>query len=619
VPLITIENLTVGFGDRRVLDGISFTVNEGDKIAFIGNNGCGKTTLFKAVKGIITPDDGSVTMHGNTVAGFLSQNMEEQDLSSDTLKPRALIAAEARLSELESLLSDNPTDDLLNEYSNAQAEFESLGGYDYEHRMKEALSGLGLKNTDGRLDLSTLSGGEKMRVCLARLIVDHPDVLMLDEPTNHLDTGAIEWLENFVASYKGSVFVITHDRYFIDAFANRVIELDGGHIRQYRGNYSSYKVQKEEFLKTQISYVESLEQEFNRQLEIKQTMLSHRNISGYHQHEKLVDKIGDVLEKQRALLPSGEGKMSFKAVPAERLGANDKLLISVKDVSKSFDGAPSIFKGVSFEVHAGDKIFIAGPNGCGKSTLLSMILGKSEGDDGTIFVSGSSTMGFMEQFVPFDDEELSLYDELIRRTDLTVTDARTLLSRFGFRGDDVFKQIKSLSGGERNRLYLCCVLQENPEILILDEPTNHLDIESREILEDALKEYTGAIVCVSHDRFFIDKCADKVLGFIDGTTKLFDSYKYYMNALTSVNQKAQEKTQTVAVKSSKNPAENRKLEAKRRNRITELEKKIDELEEIQRQLGEKFSSGEATREDYDTYACNADVIEKMYYEYESLC
>ena len=280
-----------------------------------------------------------------------------------------------------------------------------------------------------------------------------------------------------------------------------------------------------------------------------------------------------------------------------------------------------VFENISFELKAGQKLFLAGPNGCGKSTLLSMLRGRIAGFDGSVFISASSTVGFMEQFVPFDDETATCYEELIRRSDLTVTEARSLLARFGFRDDDVFKTINVLSGGERSRLYLCLILEENPDILFLDEPTNHLDIESREILEDALAQYNGAIICVSHDRFFIEKCADKVLGFSEGTAKLYDTYEFYRRAVRKPKQTAPEASSKPkpAEKPKVNQAQARKERARAAERIRELERLIEEKEQEQKTLEEKFVSGDATREDYDLYACNAAVIEKMYDEYGALC
>ena len=600
-----------------MLDGVNFRVNKGDRIAFIGDNGAGKSTLFKIIKGLITPDGGEVIYHGNTIVGFLSQNMSEQDLSGNTLKPVKLIDIECRMHDLERELSKsdgNDLEDLMNEYSKVQAEYESLGGYDYDHRLNDALGGLGLSGISDRTDFTGLSGGEKMRVCLARLIVERPDILMLDEPTNHLDMEAIEWLEGFLASYGGAVFVITHDRHFIDSVANRVIELDGGRVTEYKGNYSDYKIQKEEFIKTQTSVIANLETELEHQLEVKQTFLSHRNISGYHQREKVVEKLSDVLERERAKLPSNFAKMSFVATPRETEGKSDKILLEVKDASKEFDGNV-LFEGVSFELKADEKIFLCGPNGCGKTTLLSMLSGKAAGTSGTVLIASSITCGFMGQFVPFDDESVTCFDELISRSDLQTTEARSLLARFGFRGEDVFKTISMLSGGERSRLYLCCLLNENPDILFLDEPTNHLDINSREILEDAIREYPRAVICVSHDRFFIDKCADRVLGFMGNEVRPYDKYEYYrkdMSIAKTAVQPEQEKTvkKPKQVKSSKEAGQ-------RRAKLRDLEKEIASLEEQQKELEAAFGVN-AKGDEYKKYGEIAEKLELLYDEYFAL-
>ena len=629
MPILSVDNISLSYGERRLLDGVSFMVNEGDKIAFIGNNGAGKSTLFKIIKGTVRPDDGKIIRHGNTIVGFLSQNMDEQDLSGSTLKPQKLIDIEERKTALEFEIATAGQDEsrlkpLMDEYSKVTAEYEAMGGYDYDHRMADALAGLGLTGLSERTDLTTLSGGEKMRVCLAQLIVAHPDILMLDEPTNHLDIEAIEWLEDFLSSYGGAVFVISHDRHFIDKVANRVIELQDGGIRCYKGNYDDYKVQKEEFLKTQEAYINNIQAELEHQLDVKQTMLSHRNISGYHQREKMVDKLEEVLAREKAKLPSGAMSMSFNVVPEERSGAEDKILLQVKDVSKNFDDEPCIFEHISFELKANQKIFLAGPNGCGKSTLLTMLMGRQGGFDGSVFIASSASVGYMEQFVPFENESLSCFDELISRSDLTNTEARSMLARFGFRGEDAFKTIDVLSGGERSRLYLCCLLQEKPDILFLDEPTNHLDIDSREVLEDALTAYNGAIICVSHDRFFIDKCADTILGFNNGTAKLYDKYSYYrkdvaenhVTAPVKEEKSEEEKVsrETEAKKESRNKAADRKEAAKRRERIRAIEKEIEVLEAEQKELEATFTSG-AGAEEYNKYAENAERIESLYTEY----
>ena len=631
MPLLTLSNITMNYGPRRILDGVSFRVNKGDRIAFIGDNGAGKSTLFKIIKGTLTPDDGEVILHGNTIAGYLSQNMDEQDLSGASLKPSNLIDLELKIETLSSKIthaSEKGEDatELVEELSKTQALYEAAGGYDYEYRLKDALAGLGLKDIHDREDFTDLSGGEKMRVCLARLIVDRPDVLLLDEPTNHLDMEAVEWLENFLSSYGGAVFVITHDRHFIDQVATKVIELDGGHITEYKGGYTDYKEQKEHFIKSQSLVTKALEEELAHQFDVKQTMLSHRNISGYHQREKMVAKLEEQLEAARSKLPAGYAKMSFTAQPLERTGRSDRIILQAKELAMKFEDSDSnLFDALSFEVTADEKLFLAGPNGCGKTTLLKLLSGhagdKLKGSSGTVLIGSAQSMGYMEQFVPFDDEEMNCFDELVSRSDIGTTEARTLLARFGFKGDDAFKKINMLSGGERSRLYLCCLLRENPDILFLDEPTNHLDINSREILEDAIKEYSGAVICVSHDRFFIDKCADKVLGFKDKKAELYDSYYFYRKAVQAASAETvtteepkQENENTVR---NVNRAQGRKESAKRRQRISDIEKETSRLEAEQKELEAKFG-GSCSSEDLKRYEDNANKLAALYDEYFEL-
>ena len=630
MPILTLNNISMSYGQRRVLDGVSFRVNKGDRIAFIGDNGAGKTTLFKIIKGALTPDEGEVILHGNTIAGYLSQNMDEQDLSGATLKPSYLIDLELEIDSVSNKIShaSEKQEDAtvyIEELSKLQSQYESAGGYDYEYRLKDALAGLGLGDIYGRDDFSDLSGGEKMRVCLARLIVDRPDILLLDEPTNHLDMEAVEWLEKYLASYGGAVFVITHDRHFIDQVANRVIELDGGHITEYKGGYTDYKEQKEHFIKSQSLVTKALEEELAHQLDVKQTMLSHRNISGYHQREKMVAKLEEKLEEARSKLPSGYAKMSFTAQPLERTGRSDRIILQAKELAMRFeDSDTNLFDPLSFEVTADEKLFLAGPNGCGKTTLLKLLSGhagdKLRGSSGTVLIGSAQSMGYMEQFVPFDDEELSCFDELVSRSDIGTTEARTLLARFGFKGEDAFKKISMLSGGERSRLYLCCLLRENPDVLFLDEPTNHLDINSREILEDAIKEYSGAVICVSHDRFFIDKCADKVLGFKDKKAVLYDSYYFYRKAIQSdpaVIVAEEEKTENENTVKNVNRAQERKESAKRRQRIADIEKETTRLEAEQKELEAKFG-GSCGEEDVKRYAEISELLSKLYDEYFEL-
>jgi len=630
---LSVQNVSKSYHGHLLLSGISFSINSGDRIALIGDNGTGKTTLLRMIAGEVQPDTGSIQLSRNTVIGYLAQNPEEQAAGESTLKSAELTALESEITEIgESLAlhSGKHSRDLLDRYAHLTARFEALGGYDYEHRMKEALAGLGLTDIDESRVFSTLSGGERMRVELARLIVKKPDVLLLDEPTNHLDTAAMEWLSAFIKSYGGAVFLISHDRYFIDQTASSVFELEGGVIHEYPGNYSAYHEQKARNSADRERAVAGLQKELERQQKVTQTMLSHRKMSSYHAREKVVSKLSDRLADEKRRLSGGSGKMSFSLIPEVRTGDPDRIVLKARGVSMTYGIAPEIFSDVSFELKAIEKLFLIGPNGCGKTTLLNILLGKITDFTGEIFISGSANCGFMGQFVAFEDENITAYDELYSRSDLSERSTRSLLARFGFRDVDVYKKISVLSGGERSRLFLCCLLTEKPDILFLDEPTNHLDIDSREILEDALRDYNGAIVAVSHDRYFIEKCATRVLGFHGKTASIFPSFSDYRKKATeSSSVKPAKDTatssapETVSVPEEKfsesrprgkNRMKERREEALRKERLRALESEIESLEIEQRDLEKSFSKDSST-EDYLIYAENAERLQDACDEY----
>ena len=643
MPLISVNKVSKSYHSRLLLDHVSFSIERGDKIALIGSNGTGKSTLFKMIRGDVKPDEGEVLHHGTAIAGYLTQNMEELDMGGNILVSEEIQNIEDKMREAEFKLATADaaeSQSLLRTYEQLTSRFEALGGYDYEPRMKAALAGLGLTDIDFTRDISSFSGGEKMRICLARLIVSRPDILLLDEPTNHLDTDALEWLEGFIRSYGGAVLLISHDRYFIDKTVTKVLELENSTITAYRGNYTDYKEQKRRFIEDQKRLVANLEKELVRQEGVTQTMLSHRNISGYHAREKVVEKLSDRLASERSKLKGGPLQMSFKLMPEVRAGDPEKILLQTRNLGKTFPDGKVLFRDVNFEIKACDKMFLVGPNGCGKTTMLSLLLGRISEFDGDVLISGSSRIGYMGQFVPFEDETRTILDELMERSELGETAARNLLARFGFRDIDVYKQISVLSGGERSRLFLCCLLEEKPELLFLDEPTNHLDIESREVLEDALADYNGAILAVSHDRYFIEKCQSKIIGFFGDHVEQFDKYEFYRRkyrtfvadeetkrAAVLSEQRREEKERREAEKKESadqapkapvvNRAKERKEIAKRKERIKYLEKTIAELEEEQKTLEASFGK-DTTKEDYDRYAKNSETLEEMYAEYMEL-
>ena len=600
MPLISVQQATKIFSNRAVLDKVSLSVNEGDKIALIGENGAGKTTLMKIIEGKLAPDEGIVLNHAGTITGFLAQNLEDQVISDTPIKNPEILRLEKKIHEISTAMEkadETELPPLLRQYQEATARFEMAGGYDYEHRIREALHGLGLSQDDIDRPISSFSGGERMRVSLAKLVVMRPNVLFLDEPTNHLDASALLWLEEYLSGYGGAVMFISHDRTFIDAVANRVLELENGKLTLYRGNYSEYCRQKEEIMRDRQRMIRNLEREVARQEEVTQTMLSHRKMKSYHAREKLVGKLSDKLESEKKKLSGGPSRMSFSFVPESSIANRDSILLQAENLSMAYPGSPTLFQGVNFFQKATEKIFLTGSNGCGKTTLLRLMTGQIPDFDGTILIRQSLRYGTMGQFVSFDDENKTPLEELSERSDLTETQARTLLARFGFRDVDVFKSISVLSGGERSRLFLCCLLQEKPDMLFLDEPTNHLDIYSREILENALKDYHGAILAISHDRFFIEKCADRVLGFYLDQVLPFDSYKEYVQFIKDKKESAQpvkkeivsiEKKEIPGQKERKNRSIQRRDIAKRKEQIRALEQQITEWETCIRDMEAGF-------------------------------
>lgn len=632
MPILSVSLLSKSYHNRELLRRISFSIDAGDRIALIGENGAGKTTLFRMIEGRTEPDQGNIIFHGKTIVGYLAQSAEDQDTGGSALKSKKILQLENELSRIEHMLALSPehaTRELLSEYATIQAKYEACGGYDFEQRMLEILTGLGLSGDDLSRPMSSLSGGERMRVALARLIVQKPDLLLLDEPTNHLDADTMEWLEDYLKKQSAAIVLISHDRYFIDKIATRIFELENGDIHEYKGNYSAYVRQKDQFLLDQRQVVSQLEKEVVRQAAVTQTMLSHRKMTLYHSREKVVAKLSDKLAAEKAKLSGGSMRMSFSFVPEKRDGDPDRVLIKASNVSKSFQGEQPLFQKVSFEIKASDKLVLVGPNGCGKTTLLTILLGQQPDFGGDIYVSSSAEFGYMGQFIPFEDEDREIIDELLCHVDLTETEARNLLARFGFRDIDVFKKLHVLSGGERSRLFLCCLLQQRPDVLFLDEPTNHLDIRSREILENALADYTGAVVAVSHDRYFIEKCGRSVLGFSGNSVLRFDDYSSYrasakVQSKTSASDQDKKKSlselrsDTESTTAEKRPtrekdrAQERRDTVKRKERLRDLEKEIAELEKEKEETEAGFSK-DTMPEDYAQYA---DLCEKITSRYD---
>ncbi|MBP7401285.1 MAG: ABC-F family ATP-binding cassette domain-containing protein [Clostridia bacterium] len=623
--ILAFDQVVKSYFGRTVLDGITFRLDAGARIGLIGPNGSGKTTLLRLAEGLETPDAGTVLRASGMISGYLTQDMDASwEPGNTALFNAELAAAEKRLREMEHELAGQKGGDsparrrLLEEYSAATARFETQGGYEYERTIRLALEGLGLSGDILERPVASLSGGERMRVRLARLLVRSPDLLLLDEPTNHLDMAALDWLEEYLRRFRGAVLVVSHDRAFLDRTVTGIAELAGGRLRTGIGNYTAYMQQKRLDEAARLREMTRLEKEMERQQGVVQTMLSHRKMSAYHARERVVRKLSDTLAEKAAMLDRRRGpSMKIRFLSDQGVPDASRVLIRTEGLSMSYGGT-GLFRDVGFVLRAEDRIALAGPNGCGKTTLLRILLGEETAQDGRVWLSGTARMGYMGQFSTFSDEDHTIEEETAAVTESDTFGIRSLLARFGFRDADLAKRLRVLSGGERSRLYLCLMLESHPDVLLLDEPTNHLDIESREILESALLEYPGAILAVSHDRYFIARCCRSLLGFHDGTVTLFDGYEPYRMAVSRpVESAVREPADPPGALPADGPrtpnrAEERRRTAARQERLRRLEREILEMEEERDGLERAFGADTPP----ETYAAYADLVQRIDSGYE---
>jgi len=521
MSLLTLENITKEYGTRMVLNDISLRIERGERVALVGANGAGKTTLIRIALGLDQQDTGNVIMAKNIKIGYLSQQLEIAGGNAVEETARAfekLLAIERRLRAAEQRMAEAPSDGpelekLLNDYGRLATEYELAGGYSLEARIKSTLTGLGLREEALNLPADRLSGGEKMRVALARVLLSEAELLILDEPTNHLDIPATEWLEGFLRNFPGGVLVVSHDRYFLDQVATRVVELQDGTILERKGNYSSFLEQKERRREFILDERNRLLREVKRNEQIALTYKSQRKISAYHSRMKVAERFKAELERNRNL-----EHVAHASGPKIVLGKARHIsteVASAKNFSKSF-GDVKLFDKAEFLIKGGEHVGIIGPNGCGKTTLLRVLMGEDEDYQGFARLGYWVRYGYLGQQITFEDEGRSVMEELMAgHPELSDVAARDWLAKFLFYGDDIEKRIAVLCGGERVRLYLACMLLDNPDCLILDEPTNHLDLPAREALEKALTGYTGTIIAISHDRYFLNRCVKRILAVED--------------------------------------------------------------------------------------------------------
>lgn len=536
--ILSCQNINKTFIDDHLLKDVSFHINDYDKAALIGINGCGKTTLLRIIMGEMNADDGLVTFAKDKTVGYLPQNAllnSTKTIYDEILSVKqSLIDLEERLRDMEAsmnLVTGDELATLMDKYTNASARFEREGGLTYKSEIIGVLKGLGFEQEDFPREISTLSGGQKTRVALGKLLITKPDLIILDEPTNHLDMNAIMWLENYLLNYKGTVFIVSHDRYFLDKIVNKVFELENGHMTTFTGNYTDYATKKEILRIAAMNAYRNNQREIKHQEEVIKKLRSfnrEKSIKRAESREKMLNKM------ERVDKPLDEAdSMHLTLMPRFESG-ND--VLNVTGLAKSFDNN-HLFHDVNFFIQKGEHIAIIGDNGTGKSTLLKIINDVIEADAGTIKTGTNVEIGYYDQEHHVLNESKSIFDEISDDyPTLTNTEIRNVLAAFLFTGDDVYKLIGSLSGGEKGRVLLAKLMLSQANFLILDEPTNHLDITSKEILEDALNNYTGTVLYVSHDRYFINRTASRIMDLTqDGFVNYLGNYDYYLEKKAEIN------------------------------------------------------------------------------------
>ncbi len=616
MALITLDRARKAFGAFQVLDEVTFTVGAGEKVALVGPNGSGKTTILRMITGQDEPDQGSAVVIPGTSIGYMPQDSElvgyrtlVEEVSNAS---EEVLRLERELRRLETAMGAAEGDDLnslLEEYGEVQHEFDRLGGYAFEAEVKETLSGLGLGPEHWEKQVGILSGGQKTRAALAKLLLQKPDVLLLDEPTNHLDIDACEWLEEFLQSFPGAVLVVSHDRYFLDRVVTKVIDLHEGCTRQYAGNYTAYAKQKYELLRQQLENYERQQQEISK----LQDFIARYHAGQRHQEAKSRQKKLDKMV--RIAKPHLENKkMHMQIDSAVKSG---HIVMDIRGLGKSFGDTP-LFGGVDLLVEKGDRIGLIGPNGAGKTTLMRIIVGEEEPSAGSVELGYAVQLGYFAQDHSDLDPANNVLEELLDTGDLTPGEARNLLARFLFTGDDVYKSISKLSGGERNRLTLAKLMLERPNVLILDEPTNHLDIDSRQALDEALKAYDGTVLITSHDRYLLNSIATKIVEVANGTSRTFvGNYDFFVERSKRLRPRPVKKKPKPVVRSTSPTRPTGPAASDYEREIEAAEMRLAELTDL---LGkpETYADGDTAAATQAEYHELSGHLEELYAAWEAL-
>lgn len=600
--LLTASNLTKTYPLKDIFENVSFKIEKGDKAGLIGANGAGKTTLFNILTGELSPDSGDIYIAGDVKIGYLKQilsldtDMTIYEFVLGVFDEMIMLEKEMRELELKMAEETDPDklDSIMHTYALKSEEFSSKNGYAIKSEIEGTLTAMGFEKKDFDKNISELSGGQKARVELCHLLLEKPDLILLDEPTNHLDIGAIRFLENFIKNYKGSVIVISHDRYFLDNTVNKILMMENGKLNTYNGNYTSFMTQRKKDLEVRIHQYKSQQKEIERQEEIIDRLKNlggskrKRGISQSRSRQKLLDKMVKI-DKPVELRDT----MSLKFTPRIQSGVD---VLKIRELSKSFS-YEEIFRNITLDLYRQERCAIIGENGVGKTTLFRIIMGEENKDSGEVRIGSSVNIGYFDQEQKSLDLDNTMFEEISKAYPmLTNFEIRSYLAKFMFYEDDVNRLVGELSGGERARISLLKLMISDTNFILMDEPTNHLDIDSKEILEDAILDYEGTVLIISHDRYFLNKIATKIYDMKkDGMDEYLGNYSYYEeklreNSLEDVKESTQTKTQIKKQRQKENikRSEIKKIKAEIRN----IENKMEEIDlEIERLTNESLAEG----------------------------
>lgn len=637
--ILAARQLQKSYGIDVILEKITFHLEEREKAAIVGVNGAGKTTLFRILTGETSADGGELFLKKDITLGYLAQNQKiesDRTIYEEMLSVfREIMEAEAKLREMENELGQYQgqlLSDKMAEYAALQLFFEQNDGYSYQSRLRGVLKGLGFSEKEWHRPMNQLSGGQKTRVHLGKLLLSRPDLLLLDEPTNHLDIESIEWLEDFLRAYPGAILIISHDRYFLDRIVTKVIEIENKKSAVFNGNYTFYSQQKDSLREAQQKAYDLQQKEIKRQEDVIRTLRAYNRekfIKRAESREKALDRM-ERLDRPEAL----PDKMRLTLAPQITSGSD---VLHAENLSKAYNGQ-KVFRSVSFDIRRGEKVAVIGPNGVGKSTLFKMLLKEVPSDSGLIRFGTNVHVGYYDQEQQKLDERKTIFDEIADTyPTLTAGQIRNVLAAFVFTNDDVFKPISALSGGEKGRVSLAKIMLSKANLLMLDEPTNHLDMFSKEVLEDALNRYEGTVIYISHDRYFINRTAEKILELTrEGVVQYAGNYDYYLEKKAEWERGEAEKLREspqAAAAAKPQPASDTKndwlrqkeqqaAERKLANKIARLEAEIEETEaaiaNADAEMAAASSDYTKAQEIFEEKALLEEKLETLYAQWEEL-